>query len=445
MQPTSLVRFLPARSFRPVAAAALILAIGPAVRGQAPPAAPSKDGVAPGREAIPPREVRVLPYFFVPLGEAAPTDAQSKKLMRHLEWARTRFREMLGGRDTFAVAEPKPRVYRADRPLAFYRSRDEASGPQVVSELLREVRHTRYSCPYVLLVVMMNPRDDFPTGGGRPINGGYNTGGGLVVLSSFALDRIPNFQSTLQHEIAHSFGLPHVDVYGYSMRDNDSIMSYNQRHHTRNFAPSPTPGKLIPEDLRGLALNRRAFPKLRLDPARDVPAGYALAERVVPLGPMDIPDQPTVRVSTGSGEDYGSKVGNIVQNEIRPNVNTGKVTFDPKTMWSSAKGKTDRVAVELTFPYEVELTRIAVHSQHSGRYHPAKAVSVSVGDGGGRYRPVASAEGISPDAVVDVPKAKGKTWRLEFRTDETRCVVIRGLRFFAGEDEVFPTLVPGQP
>jgi hypothetical protein len=402
--------------------------------------------LAAAQEALAPREVKVLPVFFVPKGELAPTDAQSTRLMRHLEWTRTRYREMLGGRDTFAVAETKPRVYRAPEPLSFYRTQPETSAPRVVSELLHDLKLTRYNCPYVLLVVMMNSRDDFPNGGGRPLNGGYNTGGGIVVLSSFNLDRIPYFQSTLQHEIGHGFGLPHVNVYGYDMKANDSVMSYNPRHHTNNFTPSPTPGKLMPEDIRGLALNQRAFPKLRFDPAKDVPPGYAIKERIIPLGPMHIPDQPDgIQVRTSSGEDYRSKVANIVQGEIRPSKKTGRVAFDGKVMWQSGKSKTGWVTVDLTLPYEAELTRIAVHSQHSGQYHPAKAVRVYVRGDGGDYGRVAEAELPSVDATVEVPKTKGKAWRLEFRADESGAVVLRGLRLFSDEDELFPPLVPYEP
>ena len=100
---------------------------------------------------------------------------------------------------------------------------------------------------------MMNPKDDIPTPGGRPLNGGFNTGGGIIILSSFTLDRSPYIQSTLQHELGHAFGLPHVDVYGYDMKTNASIMSYDPRHHTKGFTESRKPGKLIPEDRHGYA------------------------------------------------------------------------------------------------------------------------------------------------------------------------------------------------
>jgi hypothetical protein len=49
------------------------------------------------------------------------------------------------------------------------------------------------------------------------------------------------------------------------------------------------------------------------------------------------------------------------------------------------------------------------------------------------------------DATVEVPKTKGKAWRLEFRADESGAVVLRGLRLFSDEDELFPPLVPYEP
>jgi hypothetical protein len=428
-------------------AAAVVTAGGLAITATPQDAARNGREAAKGREMIPPREVKVLPCFFVPKGEAAPTDAEGARLIRYLEWARTRYREMLGGRDTFAVATKTPRVFRADETLADYRAR----GPdeffdRVASELLRRLNQTRYNCPYVLLVVIMNSRDDYPTGRAGAINGGYNTGGGLVLLSSFNLNRIPYFESTLEHELGHAFGLPHVDVYSYDMQTHPSLMSYDPRHHTNGFNQSPTPGRLMPEDIRGLALNRRAFSKLRFDPAKDVPAGYTIFPRVVPRPPVTIPDQPSgVRVTTSSGEDFGSKVVNVVGHEIRPNHKTDQVTYDPKTMWQSAASKSGWVAIEVAFPYAVELTRIAVHSQHSGQYNAARAIRVAVRGDGGDFRPVTSADLKTADDSVTLPKTRGQSWRLEFQAGESNSVTLRGLQFFAGDDEVFPPPLPYQP
>ncbi len=403
-------------------------------------------GVVRAQDPVPPRSVKVLPIFFVPKGQPGPTDEQAKKLLRHLDWSQSRYRDLLGNQCTFAIAEGKPHVYQAERELAFYRAEPEGGAPQMVGEMLRDLNINRYNCPYVLLLLVMNPKDDFPVGGGRPLNGGVNTGGGVIQLSSFALDRIPNFQSTLQHELGHAFGLPHVDAYGYDMASNDSIMAYNRKHHTKEFTPSETPGKLIAEDLRALALNQRVFPKLRFDPTKDMPSGYSLAGRIVPLGPMKIPGLPDgIKVTTDSGEEFNSKVSNIVQGQILPSKKIGAVTYDAKAMWHSAKSTTGWVSVKITFPYEVELTRLAVHSQHSGDYHAAQAVRVSVQDSERRFQAVAKAGLKSIDEMVNLPKTKGRVWQFEFQAGESGFVVLRGLQFFFGDDELFPPLVPYQP
>jgi hypothetical protein len=250
-----------------------------------------------GKDYQPPKEVKVLPLFFVPKGESPPTARQSADLLKHIIWAQTRYKQLLKGHDTFALAKDKPEVYLAERDLAHYRSQDQGAAPQIVDELLRHYKYNRYNCPLIFVAVVVNPHDGFPAGGARPLNGGINSGGGIVELSSYGLDQAANFQSTLQHELGHSFGLPHVDVYGYDMDTNPSLMSYNPTHHTDGFKPSKTPGILIAEDIRALALNRRVFPRLRFDPKSDVPQGYTM-QKIVTLGPMEIPGHPVIRSAT---------------------------------------------------------------------------------------------------------------------------------------------------
>lgn len=402
-------------------------------------------GMGRTEDVAPPSAVKVLPVFFVPKGEAEPTDKQSKKLMKHLEWAQTRYKEMLKDRDTFEIAEEKPRVFPAARPLGYYREQKEDGAPQVVGELLAEWKLNRFNCPYIFFVVVLNPKDEFPPGGGRPFNGGLNTGGGIIQMSSFAMDKLPYFQSTLQHELGHAFGLAHVDTYGYDMKTNTSIMSYNKKHDTKDLTASKTPGVLIPEDLRALALNRRVFHKLKFDPTKDVPANYKMAEKIVPLGPMKIADQPDgPKYTTSSGEEFGSKVANLATGPIGPNVK-GKVTFDAATMWQSAASTTGWVTVDVAFPYEVELSDIGVHSQHSGDYHAARSVRVSAAGSKEQFKEVALADLKSTDDKVSIPKTKARVWRFDFQAGGSNAVVLRGLRFYSGGDELFPPLVPNQP
>ncbi len=398
------------------------------------------------QDVAPPMHVKVLSIFLVPRGETEQTSQQSEKLIRHLEWSQTRYSELLPGKNTFAIAERQATVIKSDRDLTSFRALGEDFGPRVVEELLAHLKFNRYTCPYVLLTVMMNPKDDFPVGGGRPLNGGFNTGGGLIVLSSFALDQVPNFQSTLQHELGHSFGLPHVDVYGYDMKSNASFMSYNQAHRTSSFNASQSPGAIIPEDLRGLALNKRVFPKLVFDPKRDIPPDYPIAKRIIPLGPMKLEGQPAgIEVTTSSGETFGSKVSNCAQGEILPNLKTGQVTFDGRKMWSSGETKTGWVSLEIRFPVEVELTKIGIHSQHSGEYHAAIATRIAVQGKTSTFREVVAAPLKSTDATVALKKTKGCIWQFDFQAGPSKMVVLRGLRFFSGDNELFPPLVPYQP
>jgi hypothetical protein len=399
----------------------------------------SADGVRPIYAA--PDRVSVLPVFLVPTGEPRPTPAQTAKLMAHMNWSQRRFAQLLNERDTFEFAEAKPHVYIAGHPLAFYRPLPESAAPQWTSELLHHYGFNRFNCPFVFVIVVMNSRDGFPVGGGRPLNGGFNTGGGIVILSSHTLDNAPNFQSTLQHELAHSFGLPHVDVYGYEMKSSPSIMSYNRAHHTNGMQPSADPGGMIPEDLRGLALNTRVFPKLTFDPSKHVPRGYSMRDNIVALGPMKIPGQfdYDIAASTDSGETYGSSVANVVIRGIKPSVGPG-VNYDQRTMWHSDTAHGGWVSVDLTFPFSVRLTKIGVHSQHSGEAHAARAVRVHAMIDGTLKRLIEQ-DLQKVDSYVSFPETEAKTWKLSFRPGESGKVVIRGLRFFSAEHELFPPLV----
>ena len=48
------------------------------------------------------------------------------------------------------------------------------------------------------------------------------------------------------------------------------------------------------------------------------------------------------------------------------------------------------------------------------------------------------------DAYVSFAKQKAATWRLHFRTDKSGQVVIRGIRFFSPQCEVFNHNYPWQ-
>jgi hypothetical protein len=239
-----------------------------------------------------PERVYVKPVFLAPADCEPPSDEYKRMLMRHLEWAQRRYRELLFNRDTFTLAPGElPLVLRGKREAAFYKSATDGGAEAAVLELFEHDRVDRFSCPYIYVVLFCGT-GEHPKGGGRPFNGGINTGGGIIVLAADNLEKDAGFQSTLQHELGHGFGLVHADENGFDMVTSDSLMAYNPAHHTKGFEPSPTPGKLVPEDLRLLALNKRVFPKFTLDPERDFPAGYRLNPRVCVLATMPLPGQP---------------------------------------------------------------------------------------------------------------------------------------------------------
>lgn len=240
-------------------------------------------------------KVEVLPVFFVPRGTSDPTTKHKVLLRRHLSIARDRYREMLKTRDTFSFAQEGPLIYRSRFDLSQFRNKsgalagkDSNAAARITTELLSHLNMSRFECPYILLVVVMNPHVNYPAGGGTPINGGVNTGGGIVVLSSYGLENSPQFQATLQHELGHSFGLCHVTVLGYDMKTNDSIMSYNPRHHWNGFKPPKNQGILIPENLKKLAGNKLVFPNFTFNPDEDIPAGYRMVEKRTDLVEMKL-------------------------------------------------------------------------------------------------------------------------------------------------------------
>jgi len=392
---------------------------------------------------LPPDRVKVLPIFVVPQGEKPPTAEQMVLLMRHVQWAQKRFFEMLRRRDTFEIADVRPHVYRGQHDLAFYRQQREQCAPQWTSELLRHYGFNRFTCPWILLAIVMNPHDGFPVGGGRPLDGGINTGGGIVIVSAHGLFRKDSrFQSTLQHELGHAFGLPHVEVYGYNMKSNPSIMSYNPEHHAKGFQPAENQAILIPEDIRALALNKRAFRKLKFNPAKDIPQGYSIRPRIVCLGPMTIPGELDCKVlaTTPSGAIGGSSVSRVVQGQIKPSRGP-EDRFDRRTMWSSAPSADGLVSVELEFPMPVRLNKIGVHCQYGGRHDAARAVGVQALVGK-KLRTVTQRNLESVDDYVSFRPTKAKKWKLVFQAGPSRKVVIRGLQFFSGRAEIFPPLVP---
>lgn len=384
--------------------------------------------------------IRVRPVFFVPAGEAPPTPNQTERLQEHLVACQTRYWEMLHERATFSLVREKVPVHRSPVSLTTLKQDPDRIASRVAGELLTLTKTNRFTCNAIFVAVVMNADGSFPAVEGAPFNGGFNLGGGVVVLSSFALDKLPSFQSTLQHQLGHASGLPDVSMYGHDMSTSDSIMSNNPLHDTRWMEPSAHPGLLIAEDVRGLSFNKRVFPKLHFNPARDGDRGRSLSD-VVTLRPMTIDGQAayTFEVNTDSGETWGTRVSNLVQNKIWPSEG-GKFVSD--SMWHSRPSAGGWVALVVTFPVPITLTAIGIHSQHSGVSHAADALLMERLTRDGMFTVV---EGAVPsvDAIVPLPEpASGRIWRISLHSRSSKEVTLRGLRFITPDGEIFPPSIP---
>jgi hypothetical protein len=170
-----------------------------------------------------------------------------------------------------------------------YRASQDGGAEDAVLELFARGGVDRTTCAS-LYVVFFCGTGSWPQPGGRPINGGINAGGGVVVLAERQLF-VPNFQATLQHELGHAIGLVHVDAYGHDGNTSPSLMSYNPAHSTNLFEPSATPGALIAEDRRALNHATRVFPRIAREPLAVGAADRVLAP-IAFLEPMQLKGQP---------------------------------------------------------------------------------------------------------------------------------------------------------
>jgi hypothetical protein len=389
-------------------------------------------------QCIKPASVKVLPVFFVAKDANLPTDQQKTDLIRHLKWSQSRYLELLGNRSTFGIADTIPLIYKSDKNLDYYVQNGTADN--FVSELTGYFGFNRYNCPYIFLIIFMNDGNDFPTGGGRPFNGGYNTGGGVVQLSSYALSKIPSFQCTLQHELGHSFGLPHVDVYGYSMNTNMSFMSYNPLHYTDGFTPSATPGIMMPEDIRGLALNNLAFPNLEFDPQKDIPSGYTIAE-IVHLGIEEIPDRPYITVSTTAGSQYNTDIKNTLY--TIPTATQYGNTLRVDLCWLSDSLPDGWTEVVYDFKEYVFLDGIYLHTGFGANpfYHDADSIEI-YSDYSGAYKRSVAGNVETVDKYLSFDEIRTNKLKLRIKAKNGVSVCLRGIGFFDEGDELFPPYVP---
>lgn len=411
---------------------------------QPPALAQQQPGVPiPKFPFMPPKQVSVFPVFFVASDQPNPPAAEAKVLQRHLSWAQDWFKSQLGSASTFRIFSDQAYLYRGRHPLAHYVSQPPGKrAPLHLIELLEHFKLTRFNCPFVF-VVIVDKLDERPNGG-RPVNSGFNGGGGIVQMARKGLTGHGSFQGVLRHELGHSFGLQHVTLYDYDMKTNQSVMSYNHVSRPKGWKESRIPQILIPEDIRVLALNDRVFPNLTFDPRKHVPRGYTISPMMRAFSPISLPGHPEdrVEITSLSGDRLGSQAENLVRKKIVPNKRSTTtkqgINYDNRSMWHSDDTGTDYRSMNVTFPVETGLTAIRIHSQHSGRVHPVVGFRAATLD---NNETIAVDTPITSDnQLVTIPSAKSRTWRLDFKPGKSGRVALRGLQFYFNETELYAAI-----
>ncbi|MCK5000755.1 MAG: hypothetical protein KAS23_14530, partial [Anaerohalosphaera sp.] len=194
------------------------------------------------------------------------------------------------------------------------------------------------------------------------------------------------------------------------------------------------------------SMNKRVFPKLYFDRALDTPQGYKFSNVLSKAVGCDIKiqgqKQYRIAVKTNSGQEADSKVTNIVHGYIRQNTKPSKGNgFIKNHMWMSGKTVDEWVDVELEFPIPVRMNRICVLSQCGGGSFPVKAIRVEADVKG--YNRLAENLNVTEDEeYVIFEQTKAKRWRFYFKPDRSGQVVIRGLRFYSRQGEIFCSMYP---
>lgn len=229
------------------------------------------------RRTVPPAwtpsdgRVLVRPVIFVPTGAAPRAAGLDELYFLHLRLAQQQYRELLLGRDTFGLTGP-PVVVDGARDAAYYtqKFRERQLPVALLQEVLGHDRVSPIDCPYIYAILPIGvggnrfqDQRGVVDGEGGPL--GSRGAGSFYVLGGAGSMVSGSFQDVLQHEMGHTFGLPHTSDWGFSPFGTGSIMAGGRGRWTGFKAADP--GRLLRVELQRLARNKAAFPDFALQPA----------------------------------------------------------------------------------------------------------------------------------------------------------------------------------
>ncbi|MTB52096.1 M66 family metalloprotease [Lewinella sp. W8] len=429
---------------------------------------------------FPETRVRVWPVVLYTKG-TSPNRFWSGEWMAYHLAAREKFREMLKHRDTFELVEDVLPLNGRFTGSEYFNycymtgaSRRVPACSRGAETILAEVladeaanpgrQYSRWNVPYVFSVLIVDDAQMYGfKAGARSINGTWNRGGGIGIFAAHILSADQDFASTLVHELGHAFGLPHTEdrakAFGrlippqvrdcyYDQDCSRSIMSYDLSNRSNSKDPAQIPGSLLGDDREDLAKNKLVFPDFTFFPDQDydTPAckrgcpPHDGISRSINQGSMNL-----FRCYTTSKETHGSSITNLDDHysSRRIAANNAATGFRADTMWHSGPAnELGWVSFEVTFALPVLLNRIQVYTEHSGQHHAAAAMQLEYLNAANTFEVLGQEAIPGANWAISFSPQQTHRWKIALRAGGSGRVVVRGIRFFLNEEEVFAPVTP---
>jgi hypothetical protein len=191
---------------------------------------------------------------------------------------------------------------------------------------------------------------------------------------------------------------------------------------------------MIPEDIRGLALNDIVFPYLKFDLQKDIFSGYTIAD-IVSLGIEEIPNHPYIAVSSTAGSQFNSDIKNTLYTIPTATLygNTLRVDF----CWLSEMLPDGWAEVVYYFQNYVFLDGLYLHTGFGADpfYHDADSVEIYKDQSGNFIR-------AAVDTYISFDEIQTNKLKVRLKAKNDTSVCLRGIGFFDKGDDVFPPYVP---